>query len=265
LWIDKALCKLCLVCSRTRDLVNLGCPECIPKLLRFLAGIMEMDRTDAFSESFDYIKKLLGSRDPYERRKRELNEAAGAIANDVRTHLAGKNWNIYEALRISAAANVVDTSVLGYESKSLVEAVWEKPAVEEQVELPKRIYLVLDNAGEALIDVVMAEALIRRGHEVTLVVRSESYEIDVLKGDVNSEVEIVETPGSKPPILYIDGFVIAKGIANAEACMEREAMRSLHLFRAKCDVLAEMFGVPKGAPIIISGGKMRELCLRRGN
>jgi hypothetical protein len=164
------------------------------------------------------------------------------------------------AFYTNRAEEIIDSSVLGYESRNLVEAVWERPVLEMYIDLPKHIYLVLDNAGEALVDLVLAEALSRRGHDVTLVVRKESYEIDVLKDDVEAEgIEIIETPGNAPPVLHIDGFLMAKGIANAEACMECEKTRSIHLLRAKCDVLAEMFEVPRNAPIIISGDGIKTI------
>lgn len=258
LWLDK-LCKLCLVHSRTKDLIDLGCPEKVPQLLRFLADVIGKSRTEAFSESFDYIKVLLNSADPYKERKKELNKATEPVAYNIRRYLAHKSWNLKEALRISAAANIIDTSVLGYESRDLVEAIWEKPALEEHIEIPKNVYIILDNAGEALIDVALAEIMKRRGHEVIMVVRKESYEIDVLRDDLEAEgIEIMETQGSTPPVLHVNGFLIAKGIANLEACIERGRMESLHLFRAKCDVLARMFKVPKNAPVIISRSKVEQ-------
>ncbi len=247
--------------SRTRDLIDLNCPEKIPMLLRFLADVMEeKSRTQAFSRSFNYIKIMLNSDDPYRKKKKELNRAARTVISEIRRYLTHKSWDLREAFRVSAAANIIDTSVLGYESRNLVEAVWERPVLEMYIDLPKHIYLVLDNAGEALVDLVLAEALSRRGHDVTLVVRKESYEIDVLKDDVEAEgIEIIETPGNAPPVLHIDGFLMAKGIANAEACMECEKTRSIHLLRAKCDVLAEMFEVPRNAPIIISGDGIKTI------
>jgi uncharacterized protein with ATP-grasp and redox domains len=137
--------------------------------------------------------------------------------------------------------------------------------IEEIPEIPRdrTVYIAVDNAGEAAVDMVLAEALRANGYEVKLAVRSESYEIDVTWEELESitGIEVVKTPGNKPPVLYLnEGFIIAKGIANLEAYLEDEEVKeTLHLLRAKCNVLAAMFKVPKNAPIIATGRTVREL------
>ncbi|MCC6061264.1 MAG: hypothetical protein LM578_07035, partial [Desulfurococcaceae archaeon] len=89
------------------------------------------------------------------------------------------------------------------------------------------------------------------------------YEIDVIGEELESTtgIEVVKTPGNKPPVLYLnEGFIIAKGIANLEACLEdKETKETLHLLRAKCSVITTMLKVPKNAPIIATGGTVRRL------
>jgi len=125
------------------------------------------------------------------------------------------------------------------------------------------VYIAVDNAGEAAVDILLAEALRANGYEVKLAVRSETYEIDVIGEELESTtgIEVVKTPGNKPPVLYLnEGFIIAKDIANLEAHLEdKETIETLHLLRAKCDVLAAMFKIPKNAPIIATGKTIREL------
>ena len=169
-----------------------------------------------------------------------------------------------EALRISAAANIIDTSVLGYENtRSLEEAIFDKPAIEEDVEIPKNedIYLVIDNAGEAEIDKLLAKALTIHGYRVFIVVRSEPYEIDeTVETFENEGFNVIATPGNISPVAFIDrGFVIAKGIANAEAYIEFGKTKSLHLLRAKCDVISKRFNVPKNSILIVSGDTLRKV------
>lgn len=267
MWISDS-CKLCLIYSRAKDLIELKCGSKLPNLLQYLAEALAMgSRSLAFTESFNYIKKLVGSEDPYMTRKKELREIGARLASVVRKYLESINWRVEDALRISAAANIIDTSVLGYQfSDDLDRVIWDRPAMEELIELPKEevIHLVLDNAGEAEIDKLLAEALMRNGYKVAIVVREDSYEIDVTAKDLDDElnVPVIRVPGNKPPVMYIDGgFIVAKGIANAEAYLEFGRGSSLHLLRAKCDVMPKYLGVPKNSAIVISGASLRKLML----
>ena len=268
MWIDD-YCKLCLIYSRTKDLVELGCSSKLPSLLRYLAEALAMNsRSLAFTESFNYLKELVESEDPYVARKNELRKVGVELAGSARRYLESANWSVKEALRISAAANIIDTSVLGYQfNGDLSRVMWDKPIVEELINLPKGevIYLIPDNAGEVELDKLLAEALVRNGHNVAIVVRESSYEIDVTAQDLGNEVSIpvIRTPGNRSPVMFIDsGFIIAKGIANAEAYLEFGMVNSLHLFRAKCDVISRYIGVPKNSAIIISGESLRKLLSR---
>ncbi|MDK6029125.1 ARMT1-like domain-containing protein [Ignisphaera sp. 4213-co] len=265
MWIDNDYCKLCLIYSRSKDLIDLGCGNKLPALLKKLAKIVdeENSRSKAFTSSFEYIKRVVKNKDPYQEKKNVLKEIGKRIAQNIEKHIASVNWDIREALRISAAANIIDTNVLGYENvHSLDEAIWDKPVIEDIPDIPKNedIYLVLDNAGEAEVDKVLAKTLIHNGYKVFIVVRSKPYEIDVtIKDFEESNFNIISTPGSISPIAYIDkGFVIAKGIANAEAYAEFGKTKSLHLLRAKCDVIAKKFGVPKNSVLILSGDRIKK-------
>lgn len=259
-WIDKASCRLCIISSRTGDLIRLGKPEKLPEILKELSHIIELpSRSEAFSQSFEIVAKLVGSQDPYKDYKEKLIGIGKKVAEVVRQKLEQSSWDVKTALRIAAAANIVDTSVLGYKPKKLEEAVWDPPAIEEYVELPHNIYYILDNAGEAQVDLVVAEALEKNGVKTTFVVREKPYEIDIIESDLAS-YKVIKTPGNISPVRWInDGFIIAKGIANLEAYLEWGRVSSLHLFRAKCDVLSRVFSVPRNAPIVISGKKAKTI------
>ncbi|RFA98551.1 ARMT1-like domain-containing protein [Pyrobaculum aerophilum] len=262
MWLDEANCKLCIITSRTGDLIRLRRPDKMPDILSELSQLLRLpSRSEAFSLSFQSVAKLVGIEDPYKEYKAKLTAIGKRVAEAVRAKLEQISWDLTTALRIAAAANIVDTSVLGYRPKKLEEAVWDLPAIEEYVNLPNSVYYVLDNAGEAQIDLVVAEALDRNGIKPTFVVRSQPYEIDVLEDDIAS-YKVVVTPGNISPIRWLrDGFILAKGIANFEAYLEWGEAPALLLFRAKCDVLAKVFSVPRNAPIIISGDKAKAIGL----
>ncbi|MGB9704171.1 MAG: ARMT1-like domain-containing protein [Pyrobaculum sp.] len=262
MWLDEANCKLCIITSRTGDLIRLRRPDKLPEILNELSQLLRLSsRSEAFSKSFQVVAKLVGDEDPYREYKARLAAIGKKVAEAVRLRLEQASWDLTTALRIAAAANIVDTSVLGYRPKKLEEAVWDLPAIEEYVALPNSVYYVLDNSGEAQIDLVVAEALERNGITPTFVVRSQPYEIDVLERDL-STYRVVTTPENISPVRWIrDGFILAKGIANFEAYLELGQTPALLLFRAKCDVLARVFGVQRNAPIIISGEKAKAISL----
>lgn len=272
-WVDNELCKLCLIYNRAQDLVKVKHINNLHELLVKIADLIQTStgRSHVFSNSFNIVKQITNLRDPYKQLKKELNQVGLQLARRIRERLESVGWDLRIAMRVSAAANIIDTSTLGYEPLDVQKAIWHEPFIEEEVILPrnKLIYLVLDNAGEAAVDLLLAYALVRNGYRVSIIVRSESYEIDVLKDDlmdlhelIDEDVEIIETPGNIPPIFYVDSddsYVIAKGIANLEASLEINRKNSLHLLRVKCDVLAKALRVPKNSPLIITSETFKKL------
>lgn len=261
MWVSD-YCKLCLIHSRCNDLITLGRADQLPKLLKYLSdAVVSMGRSEAFAKSYTYIKSLLNSEDPYLRVKEELKRRAAKVAYDVRKHLLNSGWDLIRALEFSAAANIIDTSVLGYQPKELDDVIWDLPGLKEFWGIPdKKVVLAVDNSGEFEIDLILAEALINNGYDVELAVRGDSYEIDMTYEEVIREVndkpiKVLRTPNGMPPSIYVnDGFLISKGIANAEAYVEYGSrIESIHLFRAKCDVLPEVLSVPKNSVVIVSG------------
>lgn len=270
MWLDNGLCKLCLIYSRTKDIITLGKEDVLPDLLLNLANIIKTGRgrSYVFATTFNMVKRLTDSEDPYATIKAKLDEVGKKLSTIVEKYLEERGWDITEALRLSAAANIVDTSVLGYEAKSLEEAIWDRPVIEEKISIPKNknVYVVLDNVGEAAVDLLLVKALKIHGYSVSIAVRRESYEIDVTVLDLRdaNDIHIVEVPGNLSPVFYInEGFIIAKGIANAEAYIEVGRVPSLHLLRAKCDVIAQRFNVPKNSTLIVSGDTLKKVLMSK--
>ncbi|MDP8003595.1 MAG: ARMT1-like domain-containing protein [Caldisphaera sp.] len=254
--IDKR-CKLCLINSRVNDLIKLKRDDKIPDLLNKMAYylISNRDRDELFVNTFNYIKEIIKDEDPYRELKKYLNKIGRESSLLVKKELIENNWDLNLALKFSAAANIIDTNVLGYEAADLKDALYDEPKIFNDINIPKdkEIYLVLDNSGEVYIDLLLKESLKRNGYDVRTVIRKDSYEIDVsLNDEIGSDLVI---EGNNSPIKSLkSGFIIAKGIANLEAFLFSDhKLETLHLFRAKCEVLAERFNVSKNTPIIIDG------------
>jgi len=237
-------------------------------MLRFTADAIERGygRTRAFVETFEEVKRITGRDDPYAEAKRRLTSLGREVAVRVEKRLVALGWPIFEALRISAAANIIDTSVLGYEAKDLDDAVLsDRPEIAVLPELRgvRKVVMALDNAGEAQIDLLLARALSENGYTVEVAVREKPYEIDVTARDMQTKgFDVVETPGSDPPVIHVrSSYMIAKGIANLEAALEY-GVNALILFRAKCVVLSDRLKVRRGAPILAETEKIRQMLLK---
>jgi Uncharacterized conserved protein len=217
--IDKR-CKLCLIESRVSDLIRLGYDDKIPDLLEEISNNLKTgrNRDELFVDTFNYIKKLVKNEDPYKNLKNKLNKIGKKVSLSIRDELIKNNWDVNMALKFSAAANILDSNVLGYEPININNALYDEPKLFGDINIPKNeiTYLVLDNSGEVYIDLLLKESLIRNGYNVRTVMRRESYEIDV---SINDEIipDIVINGNYSPLRNISNGFLIAKGIANLEA------------------------------------------------
>lgn len=251
-------------------------------LLGLLAGAR--GRTELFIESFLRVSR---GRDILAPRKRELNLEAlrllEGVAGDLRDPVRG--------IGLAALANSVDVWMPwhrdgGIDARRLGEGVaYLEPekALARLLDSPGTVAVLLDNAGEAVIDIAYALlALAPRASKVYLVARGGPYETDVTAGEAEEllravaerlgvdagGVETVSTGSSYPGVA--EGFaapetvelvksadlVISKGIANLEALAEYcnvDRDRVIVAFRAKCPVLARIYGVPLGAAVVSRG------------
>ncbi|WP_341871677.1 ARMT1-like domain-containing protein [Pyrolobus fumarii] len=249
------------------------------KYSEFLAALARLvaqgGRTRAFVESFVLIYTLAGYNNPNQEVKEKINRVMIEAAPLLLERLP-KNPRL--ALEVSAAANAVDVEMLDYRfSGSLLEALSEKPEyrytsadeVDEILSRAKRIAILLDNAGEAVVDLIVAARLVEHGKSVTLYARSKPYETDVtvdevreLLGVLGLQLEVRGSGTHYPPHhpasevrneLEEYDLVLAKGIANFETFLEAPLKtQTLSLLRAKCSPLARLFNVEKGKPIIVN-------------
>ncbi len=273
-------CIKCLVNSRLSDAFRLGLQENeISTLLEYLAGIIRCraDRSTAFTDSFEFIKMLVGREDPYEKLKGSLRNLAYKLYDRVRSEVL--KASLEELLYIAASSNFFDTQVLGYEFRvedaCLEKILSSKPrvlandSISMKLESKRRVIYVLDNEGESLIDSIVINELVNRGFKVDVVVRRFAYEIDVYLKDAYTlplKASIKSTRTSLPPTY--EGFncssnciVIAKGIANLEGFIDsrRISCETLFLLRAKCPVLSRALGVELGEAVVLDRDNALEL------
>ncbi|MCE4606812.1 MAG: ARMT1-like domain-containing protein [Desulfurococcales archaeon] len=266
-FIHPVHCKKCLVESRSEyDVLSKS------QLEEIASRVEELGRTRVFVETYGELVAKLGV-DPLSDEKRKLNKEIAEIT----PHDLFKSKGFREILPILATANAVDWGMVGYEYNiDDILSGWEDTVILDMPEMDLgRIVIILDNAGEAVLDLLAGERLHELGYEVVLLARSLPYETDIilseaewLAGYLGVDLPILGT-GSRYPATFINempdnikglievsDLVLAKGIANLEAAMESipDDMKGkfYHLLRAKCIPMMELFGVPQSTPIVTS-------------
>ena len=260
-------CRKCLMESRSKYNVLSK-----SQLEEMASRVGELGRTRVFVETYGALVEKLG-RDPLSDEKRKLNkEIAEIVPRDLY-----RNKSFREVLPLLAIANAVDWGMVGYEYDiNDVLSGWENTVVLDMPEIDLgRVVIVLDNAGEAVLDLLAGERLHELGYEIIFLARSLPYETDItlgeaewLAGYLGIDLPIIGT-GSRYPATFLEempdnikglievsDLVLAKGIANLEAALESipDEMQGkfYHLLRAKCIPMTELFGVPQATPIITS-------------
>lgn len=259
------------------------------ELLGFIASQCPFcDRTTAFVEAFNYVTRLLGIPDPYVREKSEYNAVGRRLHLKFRELLERRSWDLELALRMAAIANVADSHVLGCSAtpRDLERALEEGFNFHgEEIDVLLRArggkaLILLDNAGELHIDLLLGEALFRKGFKVRYAARTKPYEVDVTESELRNIVDggnIVLGTGTAYPPLYTRrirtelieemqkaDLVVAKGIANLEAfldCLPGTRLENLFfVLAAKCQPLAKALRVPYKSGVALPSWRAEELC-----
>ncbi len=238
-------------------------------------------RTELFVESFAV---LYGDTDPYLGTRERLNNAVLNALKDLVDDLKDPA----KGVEILAKANAVDVSMPWYEfdaSSYLDElhrvGVEVRGFDESRLVNAKSVAIVLDNAGEAVLDVAFAMLLAIKGIDVWILTRSQPYEVDVVYDEVvelvkrvgkvlgiDARIRVLGTgsryqPPAKPyvssdviKVMERADLVISKGVGNFKAFLEYRPIdlgKVLFLLKAKCPPMARFLGIEMGRAIASMG------------
>ncbi len=226
------------------------------------------------------IARASGVEDAYADLKKESNRAGKeALKVAVRYYKEAKD-PIEALLKIAAAANSMEYGVRGHIfneeifGKEFLEILEEKvsgnvPLSKSRIRESKKILYLLDNAGEAVIDLFVIEELEKMGKDVIVSPKSSPIINDITADELNElgfdtakivpsgayvGVSFEEAPEEFLSLLFDpETLVIAKGMGNYETLSESEsrlAGRLIYLFRAKCLSVAENAKVEKGTLVV---------------
>ncbi len=235
------------------------------------------------------IRSLCGRDDPYEETKRLSNEIAMKAVEAMEGEIARGDAPLETAIRLAAAANVMDLGALPHLTpsalaESLEEAMAERTELRALDALEKRLadadsmLLLCDNAGEIAFDVLLVRILkeLYPRLRITAAVRGAPVINDATMRDAEqvglTEVCDVITNGSDIPGTHLPecppaflevyeeaDLVLSKGQGNYETLSAggeagpqptRREGALFFLLKAKCDVVAGDLAVEKGAVVL---------------
>lgn len=228
------------------------------------------------TETYRLVKLTTHTSDPYAEYKRMSNEyVREKLLPALKERVRGlSRWQLLrELLLASIATNALDPGVPGYEKIEVGLAVRlgrdEFEGVVRLLSSAHRVAYLLDNAGEAVVDLEVVKALRDMGLEVVAIAKSGAYQNDVTV-DEAVEVgfgEVAQVVGSGSdaagPLLgelseealeLLTGadVVIAKGMANFEAFEEWQPPRPVvHVLKAKCLPVAVAVRVNVGEDVVM--------------
>ncbi len=293
----QAECIPCIIQVRYNELVNIiGSPRSVEYLgviLReFSDQILEGEHrniTVIATNLFRLVKKLTNTEDPYRQIKHRANMRGLEIYEKIKKVLRDENSTsrrLELAVRASLLGNAMDLGVAGYTPPSfgkLLEEIWSIKVVgmmnigKLSALRDRTVLYLLDNAGEAALDRLLAEELVKMGAYVVGVVKTGAFQNDVTINEVpelglnESFNEIIET-GTDASSIFLNEIsnellkklkeadvIIAKGMAHYEYLTDVEDRINkpiIYLLRAKCNPVARSLGVDKGDFVIQLSDKL---------
>ncbi len=274
-------CIPCIYSARSRELLasQLDDASKVQALAR-LAGILSSSNPYSSTirlatETFRFVKLSVRASDPYSRYKEESNklvrERVLPLLLQRLADLRGCEL-VGELLAASIAANALDPGVPGYESMGVDLSVKlgrdERERACYLISRARRIAYILDNAGEAVVDLEVVKALRGMDLEVYVLAKSGAYQNDVTVDEAvamgfGEYAKVVgtgsdsaaplpgELSGEALEALASADVIIAKGMANFEAFEEWAPPKPVvHVLLAKCLPVASAAGVKVGEGVI---------------
>jgi uncharacterized protein with ATP-grasp and redox domains len=226
------------------------------------------------TEVLGVARKTLRAQDAFAARRRDVLHTMSELAAEVRAEVATARDPLAVATVAAAAANVVDALALG--PVDLATAFRERRArgfaqgsvddLRSALTSATSILYVLDNAGEAALDAILVELLVREGKLVIVAARRPGLFHDATVDDAISaglKGTVIDTGqdgllGAAPVLCGAEfrsafdaaELVIGKGSACYET-LTGERKETVFLLHAKCEPVARALGVAPGDLVLL--------------
>jgi len=285
----------CLVCFMRQALaaarLSTSAPELHRKVIddagRMLAGV-DLSRTPPENAVFLYrlIAKITGNQDPFADLKRQSNEFALSIRDQISDTIAGAADPLRMALCFAACGNIIDYAAQhSFDATTTMADCGSQPfiiddyprlldALEHSDRKKTKILYLADNCGELVFDGLLIRELQRLNCVVTLAVRGAPIINDATMEDVhacglNTLCRVIDngtdcpgTPLDDCSDIFQQAFadadvIISKGMGNFETLSDVSAPL-FFLFMVKCAGVASYLRkvTGKNDQEIIGSGEM---------
>ncbi|MEM0042513.1 MAG: ARMT1-like domain-containing protein [Thermofilaceae archaeon] len=274
-------CIPCIYVARSRELLNSQLSDyekvfALTRLAGMLAAATPFSSTIRLAtDTYRFVKLAARNADPYSGYKAESNSwVKEHVIPRIQERVRGLSGCelLRELLVASIALNALDPGVPGYGAFTMNFTVGlgrdESAMVCRLLSAARRVAYILDNAGEALLDLEVVKVLEGMGLEVYVVAKSGAYQNDVTEEEARAlgfgdYARVVGTgsdsagplPGelSKEVLELLSSVdvILAKGMANFEAFEEWCPPKPvIHVLLAKCVPVASAAGVAVGEGVI---------------
>ena len=237
------------------------------------------------------IAELTGRPDPFAALKRQSNDFALGLRDQIRRRIEAAEDPLLAAVRFAICANIIDyaaqhefdaaRTMAGCQEQGFVYeeyALFSKAVQGEEARRPQVLYLA-DNCGEIVFDGLLIRELQRRGCRVTLAVRGGAIINDATPADaaycgltdicpvIDNGTDCPGTPLADCSPEFLEQFraadcIISKGMGNYETLSDVRAP-IFFLFTVKCGPVAGHVRQDKGLPPELVQGRGEMVLIRQ--
>ena len=221
------------------------------------------------------IRKHLNEPDPYKVEKAESNKQAEKLADVWRIKLQTRENNVFEALKLALAANIIDFGPgHNFDIEKDIERIRKLPlSIDHSNNLisdlnnSQSLFYITDNAGEIVFDKLLLEQI--SVPEINIGVRgypiiNDATADDARKVGLNKIGTIIPNGNDAPSTLldqctpdFVRAFdkadvIIAKGMGNFEGLMHINDSRLYFVLVIKCDAIGQFIGKKTGDTVVVN-------------
>lgn len=249
--------------------------EVLDRILGILGNVsLEGTPPEIGTQVHRIVKEMAGNRDPYKEIKEDSTRKALRMFSRWKTHLHATGDPLDTGIRLSVAGNIIDFGPSAtYDLNVTVDRVLEQPfakddqeSFREKLAEVEHVLVLADNAGEAVFDRLLIEAL-----DVPVIyavkggpILNDATMDDAKDAGIDQVAEIVSTGADTIGTIldecaagFLDLYdrselVLSKGQANYETLSEMGS-KVFFLLQTKCPVIARDVGVPMNSVVFMQG------------
>ena len=222
------------------------------------------------------IQKYTGNSDPYKIEKKQSNDLALGMYEEMKKNVLSSDNPFETALRIAISGNIIDFALSEqYDLKATVNKVLTSDfGIDDSVQLKgeikkaRKVLYLGDNNGEIVFDKLFVETIDHPNLYFAVrgapVINDGTLE-DAKYVGMDEKAKIIsngyDAPSTIPEkcsaefqeLFNTADVIISKGQGNLEGLMKRSDKRIFFLLMVKCNVVAERLRVRKGDFVVVRG------------